>query len=120
MYNDDSKKDITKDEVISRVLDVIQSYLKVGHHKVTEETHFCDDLGLEAEDYIVLHKALYLEFKLNVPFYDVRVSCKELIDYIYDNRMERMDFEEFREFNITGHIFWPGPLLIWGPGQEVF
>jgi NADH dehydrogenase (ubiquinone) 1 alpha/beta subcomplex 1 len=106
MSNDDNKNDITKDEVISRVLDVIQSYHKVAHYKVTEETHFRNELGFDDFDCGQVKKALYLEFKLSVPEND---SCKQSIDYIYDNRMKRIDFEVFRKSNIIGDVFWPRP-----------
>jgi NADH dehydrogenase (ubiquinone) 1 alpha/beta subcomplex 1 len=106
MSYDDNKNDISKDEVISRVLDVIQSYPKVGHYEVTDETHFRNDLGFDDFDCGQVQKTLYLEFKLYIPKND---SCKESIDYIYENRMKRIDFEVFRKSNIIGDVFWPRP-----------
>jgi hypothetical protein len=111
VYNDDSKNDITRDEVVSRVLDVIQSYPEVSH-QVTEGTDISKDLGLEVGDWYILIQALYLEFKLYVPWMMAVGPCKQIIDFIYDNRMKRMDFENFRDESITGHVFWPVESMI--------
>jgi acyl carrier protein len=101
MLNDDSDSDLIKDDVISRVLDVTQSYPKVGNYKVTEETNFIEDLGFGKWDSIEIIQALQVEFKLYIP--DDITSCKLAIDYIYSHRTERLSKEEFLK-----HIFVTG------------
>jgi hypothetical protein len=113
MLNDDSRIDISRCEVISRVLDVIQSHPAVYHHyKVTEEIHLREDLNFDDFNCDQLQKALYFEFKLYIPGVEVfyNPTCKELINYIYQTRKERLSFEDFRNKNEIGEKFWPVPL----------
>jgi acyl carrier protein len=101
MLNDDSASDLTNDDINTRVINVTQSYPKVGDYKVTYETNFVEDLGFDKWDSIEIIQALQVEFKLYIP--DDIVSCKNAIDYIYDHRTERLSKEEFQK-----HIFLTG------------
>jgi acyl carrier protein len=106
MSKDDAKTVITREEVSSRVLDLIQSYPKVLHSKVTEDTHFERDLGFDEFDCDRVQKALLMEFKTYIPIQEV-VSCKRSIDYISKNRT---GFQKFRDIQLCGTVFWPVPL----------
>jgi acyl carrier protein len=85
----------TKDEIIAKVLKVTQSYPKAANYKVTEETHFCNNLGFDKQDLFEIIQGLQVEFKLDIP--DDIDSCKLAIQYIYDHRMEKLSREEFQK-----------------------
>jgi NADH dehydrogenase (ubiquinone) 1 alpha/beta subcomplex 1 len=94
MLDDNSKSELTKEDITTRVVNVIHSYPKVCDYKVTAETHFKMDLGFNMWDCIEVLQALQVEFKLYIP--DDIVSCKLAIEYIYDHRMERLSLSKFR------------------------
>jgi acyl carrier protein len=86
-------------EVMYMVTNILKGFREVdefqGGVEVTKDTHFIKDLGFDKWDIIDVIQALSVEFKLYIP-YDI-VSCQQAIDYINENRSERLSVREFRE-----------------------
>ncbi|GAA0161433.1 transfer/carrier protein [Lithospermum erythrorhizon] len=80
---------IDRDEVVTRVLDVIKSFSKVDPSKVTPDVHFQKDLGLDSLDNVELVMALEEEFKLEIPDKeaDKMDSSHLAIEYIHQHLM---------------------------------
>ncbi|KAG9134100.1 hypothetical protein Leryth_004794 [Lithospermum erythrorhizon] len=80
---------IDRDEVVTRVLDVIKSFSKVDPSKVTPDVHFQKDLGLDSLDNVELVMALEEEFKLEIPDKEAdKIDSSHLaIEYIHQHLM---------------------------------
>ncbi|KAL2478289.1 Acyl carrier protein 1 [Forsythia ovata] len=80
---------LDKQEVISRVLDVVKSFPKVDPSKVTPDVHFQKDLGLDSLDNVEIVMAIEEEFKLEIPDKEADKinSCHLAIEYIHNHPM---------------------------------
>jgi len=58
---------LPKDEVQSRVLDVIKNFNKIDATKVSPVSHFTKDLGLDSLDTVELVMAFEDEFNIEIP-----------------------------------------------------
>merc|ERR1712113_239263 len=75
---------LAKEEVTERVLQVVKNFQKVDPAKVTTESHFVNDLGLDSLDTVEVVMAFEDEFALEIPDKeaDKIASCSEAIEYI--------------------------------------
>ncbi|GLT84246.1 hypothetical protein SLE2022_024900 [Rubroshorea leprosula] len=80
---------LTKEEVIERVLSIVESFPKVDPAQVTPDVHFQKDLGLDSLDNVEIVMALEEEFKLEIPDKEADKidSCHLAIEYIYTHPM---------------------------------
>ena len=89
--NDTKKYLLDRDAVKQRVIDVVKNFEKVDPSKVTESSHFIDDLNLDSLDVVEVVMALEQEFILDMPDHDAEriTSIKEAIEYIATNPMAK-------------------------------
>eukprot|EP00179_Madagascaria_erythrocladioides_P004642 CAMPEP_0198316126 /NCGR_PEP_ID=MMETSP1450-20131203/6130_1 /TAXON_ID=753684 ORGANISM="Madagascaria erythrocladiodes, Strain CCMP3234" /NCGR_SAMPLE_ID=MMETSP1450 /ASSEMBLY_ACC=CAM_ASM_001115 /LENGTH=139 /DNA_ID=CAMNT_0044019263 /DNA_START=123 /DNA_END=542 /DNA_ORIENTATION=+ len=75
------------DEVTDRVLAVVRNFEKVEPGKVTPESHFVNDLGLDSLDSVELVMAFEDEFAIEIPddAADKIASCSDAVKYISGN-----------------------------------
>ncbi|KAL5994782.1 Acyl carrier protein 1, mitochondrial [Asimina triloba] len=80
---------LDKAEVIDRVLSVVKSFPKVDPSKVTLESHFQKDLGLDSLDNVEIVMAIEEEFKLEIPDKEADKidSCNLAIEYVSNHPM---------------------------------
>ena len=58
---------LARDDVVERVVGVVKTFDKVDATKVTEKSHFADDLGLDSLDFVEVQMALETEFAIEIP-----------------------------------------------------
>lgn len=58
---------LPKDEVASRVMDVVKNFQNVDPAKVTATSHFINDLGLDSLDTVEMVMAFEDEFAVEIP-----------------------------------------------------
>ncbi|OBZ88585.1 Acyl carrier protein 2, mitochondrial [Choanephora cucurbitarum] len=75
---------LPKEDVQSRVLDVVKSFEKVDAAKVTPDSSFIKDLGLDSLDTVEVVMAIEEEFSVEIPDKEADAihSIKQAIDYI--------------------------------------
>ncbi|XP_008487294.1 acyl carrier protein, mitochondrial, partial [Diaphorina citri] len=76
----------TFNEVTQRVLKVVKAYDKVTADKLTTESHFINDLGLDSLDHVEVIMAMEDEFGFEIPDRDAEklLHVKDVIRYIAD------------------------------------
>ncbi|XP_055378604.1 acyl carrier protein, mitochondrial isoform X2 [Condylostylus longicornis] len=87
--NNVSKKYSTKpmiSEIRERVLKVIAAYDKITADKLSEDSHFMNDLGLDSLDHVEVIMAMEDEFGFEIPDSDAErlLKPKDIIRYIAD------------------------------------
>jgi NADH dehydrogenase (ubiquinone) 1 alpha/beta subcomplex 1 len=82
---------LNKDDVLTRVLEVVKNFEKVDAAKVTPESHFINDLGLDSLDVVEVVMALEQEFILDIPDHDAEKiqSIQDAVEYIAQNPMSK-------------------------------
>lgn len=82
---------LNKDDVLSRVLEVVKNFEKVDASKVTNDSHFVNDLGLDSLDVVEVVMALEQEFILDIPDHDAEKiqSITDAVEYISQNPMAK-------------------------------
>ena len=82
---------LNKEDVLTRVLEVVKNFEKVDAAKVTAESHFINDLGLDSLDVVEVVMALEQEFILDIPDHDAEKiqSIKDAVEYIAQNPMAK-------------------------------
>lgn len=82
---------LNKEDVQKRVVDVVKNFEKVDAAKVTPESHFINDLGLDSLDVVEVVMALEQEFVLDIPDHDAEKmqSIPEAVEYIAHNPMAK-------------------------------
>ncbi|KAH9599539.1 Phosphopantetheine binding ACP domain [Trypanosoma melophagium] len=82
---------LNKDDVLTRVLEVIKNFEKVDASKVTPESHFINDLGLNSLDVVEVVFAIEQEFILDIPDHDAEKiqSVPDAVEYISQNPMAK-------------------------------
>jgi NADH dehydrogenase (ubiquinone) 1 alpha/beta subcomplex 1 len=75
---------LDKHDVLQRVLEVVKNFEKVDASKVSAESHFINDLGLDSLDVVEVVMALEQEFVLDIPDHDAEKiqSIPEAVEYI--------------------------------------
>lgn len=70
--------------VEERVLETMKTFEKVDVSKLSSDSHFKNDLGLDSLDAVEVVMAIEEEFMVEIPDGDAEKiqSCKEAIDYI--------------------------------------
>jgi acyl carrier protein len=56
-----------REELLSKVKDIVSDKLSISEDQVTEEASFIDDLGADSLDTVELIMALEDEFELDIP-----------------------------------------------------
>jgi len=82
---------LNKDDVLTRVLEVIKNFEKVDAAKVTPESHFIKDLGLDSLDVVEVVMAFEQEFIVDIPDHDAEKiqSVADAVEYISQNPMAK-------------------------------
>ncbi|XP_076063776.1 NADH dehydrogenase (ubiquinone) acyl carrier protein isoform X2 [Oratosquilla oratoria] len=77
---------MTRSEVEDRVLSVCKAYDKVNADKLTVESHFMQDLGLDSLDHVEVIMAMEDEFGFEIPDGDAEKLLRpaDIIQYIAD------------------------------------
>jgi NADH dehydrogenase (ubiquinone) 1 alpha/beta subcomplex 1 len=75
---------LDKHDVLQRILEVVKNFEKVDASKVTAESNFINDLGLDSLDVVEVVMALEQEFVLDIPDHDAEKiqSIPEAVEYI--------------------------------------
>ncbi|KAI7902103.1 acyl carrier protein-like protein [Cokeromyces recurvatus] len=75
---------LPKEDVQTRVMEVVKSFDKVDPSKVTLESNFIKDLGLDSLDTVEVVMAIEEEFSVEIPDKDADAihSVQQAIDYI--------------------------------------
>jgi NADH dehydrogenase (ubiquinone) 1 alpha/beta subcomplex 1, acyl-carrier protein len=75
---------LDKTDVLQRVLEVVKNFEKVDASKVTAESNFINDLGLDSLDVVEVVMALEQEFVLDIPDHDAEKlqSIPEAVEYL--------------------------------------
>ncbi|ESP04048.1 hypothetical protein LOTGIDRAFT_110237, partial [Lottia gigantea] len=73
-------------DIESRVLEVIKKYDKINAEKLTLDSHFMNDLGLDSLDQIEVIMAMEDEFGFEIPDADSErlMRPKDIIQYVAD------------------------------------
>lgn len=72
----------------SRVIKVTSNTLKIDEAKLTEDSHFVDDLGADSLDQVELMMAFESEFDCDIPDEDASTiaTIKDAIGYIEERK----------------------------------
>ncbi|XP_031622350.1 acyl carrier protein, mitochondrial isoform X2 [Contarinia nasturtii] len=86
LSNTYSTKKLTKKEIEEKVLQVVKSYDKIVAEKLTPESHFINDLGLDSLDHVEVIMAMEDEFGFEIPDSDAERLFRpcDIIQYIAD------------------------------------
>ncbi|XP_069684481.1 acyl carrier protein, mitochondrial isoform X2 [Periplaneta americana] len=81
-----SKEPLTLDFIRGRVLLVLKLYDKVDPNKLTLDSHFMNDLGLDSLDHVEVIMAMEDEFGFEIPDTDAEklVRPADIVQYIAD------------------------------------
>ncbi|KAF2799919.1 acyl carrier protein [Melanomma pulvis-pyrius CBS 109.77] len=77
--------DLSKDEVQGRIMDLLKNFDKVQDtSKLTGDSHFHNDLGLDSLDTVEVVMAIEEEFSIEIPDKEADAihSVKQAVDYI--------------------------------------
>ena len=82
---------LDKADVLARVMEVVKNFEKVDATKVTPESHFINDLGLDSLDVVEVVMALEQEFILDIPDHEAEKiqSIPEAVEYLSSNPMAK-------------------------------
>ncbi|XP_044759662.1 acyl carrier protein, mitochondrial isoform X2 [Coccinella septempunctata] len=85
-YSPEIKNKPSEEEVKKRVLNVCASYDKVTAEKLTLDSHFMNDLGLDSLDHVEVIMAMEDEFGFEIPDADAEKLLKpaDIVRYICD------------------------------------
>jgi acyl carrier protein len=76
-----------REELLSKVKEIVADKLSIGEEQITEEASFIDDLGADSLDTVELVMALEDEFDLDIPDEDAEklTTVGKAIDYVLNN-----------------------------------
>nr|CAD7202026.1 unnamed protein product [Timema douglasi] len=77
---------LTKDAIRDRVLKVCKAYDKVTADKLTVDSHFINDLGLDSLDHVEVIMAMEDEFGFEIPDGDAEKLLRpaDIVQYVAD------------------------------------
>jgi NADH dehydrogenase (ubiquinone) 1 alpha/beta subcomplex 1 len=86
-YAIESKK-LSVEEVRARVLKVCAAFDKISAEKLTVDSHFMNDLGLDSLDHVEVIMAIEDEFGFEIPDADAEKLLKpaDIVQYIADKK----------------------------------
>ncbi|KAL7058390.1 hypothetical protein AAHC03_017051 [Spirometra sp. Aus1] len=78
-----------------RVLNVCKSYDKINPEKITLDSHFMKDLGLDSLDHIEVIMELENEFGLEIPDVEAEklVKPSDVVELLYQKKLRRSRLE---------------------------
>ncbi|CAH1404609.1 unnamed protein product [Nezara viridula] len=81
-----ASKKLKLEEIEARVLNVIKAYDKVTADKLTLESHFINDLGLDSLDHVEVIMAMEDEFGFEIPDVDAEKLLRpaDIVRYVGD------------------------------------
>ena len=76
-----------RDELLTKVKEIVADKLSIGEDQVTEEASFIDDLGADSLDTVELVMALEDEFDMDIPDEDAEKldTVGKAMDYVLDH-----------------------------------
>jgi NADH dehydrogenase (ubiquinone) 1 alpha/beta subcomplex 1, acyl-carrier protein len=82
---------LDKADVLARVSEVVKNFEKVDASKVTPESHFINDLGLDSLDVVEVVMALEQEFVIDIPDHEAEKiqSIPDAVEYLASNPMAK-------------------------------
>ncbi|XP_053598775.1 acyl carrier protein, mitochondrial isoform X2 [Microplitis demolitor] len=85
-YSDGMKKKIPIEEIEKRVLKICTDYDKITADKLTLDSHFMNDLGLDSLDHVEVIMAIEDDFGFEIPDMDAEKLMKpgDIVRYIAD------------------------------------
>ncbi|XP_057322225.1 acyl carrier protein, mitochondrial isoform X2 [Microplitis mediator] len=85
-YSDGMKKKIPIEEIEKRVLKICKDYDKITADKLTLDSHFMNDLGLDSLDHVEVIMAIEDDFGFEIPDMDAEKLMKpgDIVRYIAD------------------------------------
>ncbi|XP_063443735.1 acyl carrier protein, mitochondrial-like isoform X2 [Mytilus trossulus] len=77
---------MTFDAITQRVMLVLRLYDKINPEKLTEESHFMNDMGLDSLDQVEIIMAIEDEFSFEIPDSDADrlMKPRDIVQYICD------------------------------------
>ncbi|XP_012277724.1 acyl carrier protein, mitochondrial isoform X2 [Orussus abietinus] len=80
------KGKLSQKQIEERVLKVVAAYDKVSAEKLTVESHFINDLGLDSLDHVEVIMAIEDEFGFEIPDMDAEklLRPKDIVRYVAD------------------------------------
>lgn len=84
-FSDDYPQDIAM--IRDRILLVLKLYDKIDPEKLTPESHFINDLGLDSLDHVEIIMAIEDEFGFEIPddFAEKLLTPAKIIQYVADH-----------------------------------
>merc|ERR1712087_1094475 len=75
---------LAEEDVVDRVLGCVKNFQKVDPTKVTRDSHFLNDLGLDSLDTVEVVMAFEDEFIIEIPDADAEkiLTCADAITYV--------------------------------------
>ncbi|XP_063443734.1 acyl carrier protein, mitochondrial-like isoform X1 [Mytilus trossulus] len=79
-------KSLQPEEITERVMKVLKAYDKITAEKLTEESHFMNDMGLDSLDQVEIIMAIEDEFSFEIPDSDADrlMKPRDIVQYICD------------------------------------
>jgi len=76
----------TKEEVVSKIKDLIKNSLGVNEDEITPDSSFIDDLGADSLDIVELVMLIEKDFDIEIPDEDAEKigTVQDAIDYILE------------------------------------
>ncbi|XP_013145516.1 PREDICTED: acyl carrier protein, mitochondrial isoform X2 [Papilio polytes] len=86
LYSSGAQAKLSPREIEDRVMKVCKAYDKLSNRKLTLESHFMTDLGLDSLDHVEVIMAMEDEFGFEIPDGDAErlVRPKDIVQYIAD------------------------------------
>jgi len=78
---------LTQDQIESRVLAVCKAFDKISADKITLDSHFINDLGLDSLDHVEVIMAVEDEFGFEIPdeHAEKLITASHIVKYVADH-----------------------------------